>query len=393
MVHHCFMRSATMTRRMYGGSRELVQGVGGYCHVRLSVPPPLCRAVASGTIRACNMSSTMSEFAIKVTDDHNAGNVIKSNQRMQDIIAKYAEGTSANYVRVPPDQIGSSTLNRLTNIVYVHHMGADLKKNGFDPTRCQRGILRRLSSKAKIEALQAHNQELASGSDLFPSMFKDRMVFECFATTHISTALALFRSSKGNSPITNESWTVPSDDLFLKEVVDEGHVYLILNEDLPDGDAEFISNWKNADNNQSAATSVEERIRTAHNLIVAEMKLNQKAKMVRVANIVAKMISTSLVKIRPDHTGDIVRIVLDLGAGEYVTFFLLWHAMNGNPKDLAVSTSWFKDLCDKIKKEFPHVELGLMFVHYSGEQILEQVRPQAARRTIGFVKLGFASRN
>ena len=52
--------------------------------------------------------------------------------------------------------------------------------------------------------------------------------------------------------------------------------------------------------------------------------------------------------------------------------------MNVNPKDLSVSTTWFKDLCDTINKEFPRIKLGLLFVHYSGEQILEQVRPQAA---------------
>ena len=182
------------------------------------------------------------DFQIKLTDDHAPANLVKANKRMLLIVEKHSVDTTHAAARVPSDQIGASPLNRMTNIPYVHQLGADLRRDGFDPSRCQKGWLRRLKSQAKIDALVKHNEEIGGGTDLLPPVLKGVMVYECLATTHMSTALALFRTGR-LSLITGEVWSVPLDDALLREVVELGHFYYILDEDLPDDDAEFLITW------------------------------------------------------------------------------------------------------------------------------------------------------
>lgn len=336
-----------------------------------------------GQSKSASAPKPVDDFEIKIDKTHQAANVVKANKRMAQIWEAHGIGAAKKTTRVPAHKIGICPLNRIPNLPYVRTLGGNLKRDGFDPDRCQKGFLVLHTDQEKINALVDYNIKLAEGTDQYPPVIRDAMTYECLATTHITVAFRLYQAGKTVGS-TGDVWIVPDDDENLKECTTIGWDYYILNDKINDDDKKFIINWKNSDQNQNQVVSEAEHFRNAQQYSIAELKLNNACKggaescmTLKIGPIVSKMMNQSLVKLRPDHLGDCVKLVIHLGLTKYVDELLYMFSMNVNPTELCVSIGWFKDLMDKFPKMFVLLILGLIYVQYSGEIKDRMVRPQA----------------
>lgn len=138
------------------------------------------------------------------------------------------------------------------NMHYVHvGLGTkSIKNRGYDPKRPQPGIVKENKSSEGIAKLQKHNYRLMQGNDLYPPMYPDKAHNETLANSHLTCIFRLHKCQK-QSTITGEAFIAPPDETYLQMVLDEGYDYYVLVEALPDEDAQFISEYRNADQNQN----------------------------------------------------------------------------------------------------------------------------------------------
>jgi hypothetical protein len=133
-----------------------------------------------------------------------------------------------------------------------------------------------------------------------------------------------------------------------------------------------LSQWRNADQDQNQMNSEAQMMRNLMVICRSEMRLSSQ---VRIGSVIAKFTQTSIIKVNTNTCASIVKWILDMGAGEFVTEFLNWCSRNVNPIELTCSPSWFEDTCKAFKKEYVLIKLTLAKVQYCGEAVQSNVRP------------------
>ena len=173
-------------------------------------------------------------------------------------------------VGVHPNNRGGSS----PNFQYVHgSLYANIIKDGFDPKRAIPGIVIKCDEGDAKKKLIEYNEGLAQGNDLCPPVVKTKMCYGTLASSHLTLGLRCFKNQM-NSRISGCVFSVPSDDEFLKQVVDHGHLYYVLDSSLSQEDAEFLSEWRNSDQNQNQGNSEAQLIRNLQRLLLEEMAKN-----------------------------------------------------------------------------------------------------------------------
>ena len=158
------------------------------------------------------------------------------------------------------------------NFQYVHgSLLQNIVRDGFDPKRATPGIVIFCDDDASKKHLLEWNEGLASGNDLCPPVNKQRMVYGTLAASHMTLALRAFKA-KMYSSITGSVFPVPADGPMLHNVVEHGHNYYVLDSKVSKSDAEFLSEWKNSDQNQNQGNSEAQLVRTLQKLLIAEME-------------------------------------------------------------------------------------------------------------------------
>ena len=227
-------------------------------------PSCLCEILAQAPwlkhlVNTCEVVASMVQHSkvtdLQCSDKHNAATFTKTAKIVAAALVKYGKYSDGLPRLLDVNSVLTSKNNRMggpLNMVYVH-VGICKRSflgQGYDPKRPRPGVVKENVSKAGIEALQLHNQQLMQGNDLFPPIHKDIAVNESLAGSHITVSFRLFKAQKQSS-ITGETFIVPADDDDLQGVVDKGYCYWICVEALPDDLAELVSEYCNSDQNQN----------------------------------------------------------------------------------------------------------------------------------------------
>jgi hypothetical protein len=201
------------------------------------------------------LPSKLKDLEVQVNEKMASVNVIKANKRAMTLLKEYL--ISDDPQRIHCDKILCSPQNRggaPPNIAYVHtSIATNVKVDGYSPQRPQPGLLRRLTDRPRIDAVVKHNEVFSGSSSGYPPIVKNMVGFECAAGNHLTLAIKLF-AHKQKLLGTGEVFESDSDEA-LKLVCQEGHLYFILREDTPDEDLRFLSDWRNADQNQNQGNS------------------------------------------------------------------------------------------------------------------------------------------
>ena len=118
---------------------------------------------------------------------------------------------------------------------YIHE---DLLKNlftgGFDKRRPRPGFAINYKCPKKIEELIRYNEDLGRGSNWHPPIFNTAVKRATLAGSHLTMAFRILKCK-------SNGYEVPADDTDLKYVIEQGHSYILLNEDLPEEGALLLS--------------------------------------------------------------------------------------------------------------------------------------------------------
>ena len=332
------------------------------------------KAKKSGVLKP-DMKITM----LQANEKLNSGEVVKSNKRFQDICAKWLADPHRQPKRFHWTTVGVSPFNRRgapPNMPYIHlNLCPGIETEGFEPSRARAGYVVKRTDPKKIQALVEHNQSLRMGSSLFPQMQADKMVIECLGGNHLTIGMGMFDTNM-TSPMSGKQFQVPDDDPDLAFYVREGHCYHELKDGIPDEDCVFLSDYLNADQNQNAADSEMQLVADVSRTVQEIMKAKKgDDKHVKVGEVITKVTSNNLVRLRPDHVGDVAHLCIGFGDGPFISEIVWRHSQRVNPKDLTVSTKWMGDMSRAFPKDVSLLKLAVMMVQYDGDEVVPQTRP------------------
>ena len=121
------------------------------------------------------------------------------------------------------------------------------------------GICVRYSSHEGKSELHAYNQGFSQGCVHMPPI-DDGATYGSLACSHLNLALRVLQCNS-TSPLGDLSG-LTADNPRLKDVVESGHLWWILDEKTPFDDQLDISLWRNADQNENQATHEIEILQT-----------------------------------------------------------------------------------------------------------------------------------
>ena len=150
-----------------------------------------------------------------------------------------------------------------------------------------------LKTPEKLADAISHMEAVTSRTNLHPPMQKDRIKYFTIAGTHISIALRLFAAGQ-KSGLTGQVFKVPSDDIELQNEVNLGHMYWILDESISASEAQLVSEWRNADQNQNQLNSEVQTLRSIHAILVKKLAEKQGGR-VTLAELISSVSQQSLV--------------------------------------------------------------------------------------------------
>ena len=148
----------------------------------------------------------------------------------------------------------------------------------------------------------------------------------------------------------------------------------ILGDETPDDDARFLSEWRNADQDENQGSSEASFVQVVQEVYAKEEKISLH---VPLSAVVSKVISSSLVRYKATDISNAAKFIADFG-GPRSEYLREWHEMHSftvNPKELTVSLSWMADLHSSIPKECPILKLAICWFQWSGESVCAQTRP------------------
>lgn len=327
---------------------------------------------------------------MKCTAAHNPAAFVKASKRYKQIMKDYAERDGP--VAIKAWKILPSPLNRLgapLNIQYIHcELGQNVLSDvGFDPKRPNPGVVVRRTNPDKIKKLQQHAMMMNANSPrLFPPVHAEspECVYECISANHLTCLLRMFEA-KMTSELTKQTFVVPKDDSDLANVVESGHLYHVLRDDIPDVDMEFLSEYLNSDQNQNQCTSEISTLAQVDKIIKKELETTPHPK---VSSVVRSVMQESMLKLRADSIGDMAHYCINMAGTNYISQLVFWHSRYVNPREMSVSPRWLGDVARIMGKQFPNIVLGMTLLQYRGEMKLPQTRPNPdISRSIGAAEL------
>ena len=249
-------------------------------------------------------------------------------------------------VRLHPDSVLVHPRNRsgqAPNIQYIHRtLGPNLMKQGYDPKRPHDGYVVELQDANAKKEVMEYNRKIGTHKvGLMPPIHDDMVKYAALGGNHLTLTLRLFKHNV-TSPITGVTFQAPSSDNELKQVIDLGHRYVVLDgAKMTKEDCDVVSKWLNSDQDQNQSSGSAQLIRTLLDLCREESK---RSSLVKVSNLISKFAAQSVVKIHSNVLGAYSRWILELGGGDYCEESLAFHAQHVNPTTLTVSPNWFEDL-------------------------------------------------
>ena len=106
-----------------------------------------------------------------------------------------------------------------------------------------------------------------------------------------------------------------------------------------------------------------------------EITTGDNFKDVHVSQILAKLASTSLTKLKPATVTGFARFVVDLGQGVLVTEWLNHHSIEVDPTELAASPHTFEAICKHLPKSAVLLKKNIGEVLYDKSCVERRARP------------------
>jgi hypothetical protein len=268
---------------------------------------------------AANMvaKAAVAATEVKVTSEHQAHVMVKANKRAMALIEKFKVHDEP--IALDIDTVGVSKYNRggqEPNMQYVHQdLCANVKLDGFNPHRLTPGIVVVLKSAKLLDELVAHNQRLQVGSSAYPPLFPQKLKHDCLGGNHLTLATRIFKHGM-KSTITGDVYNLTQVlDKDLVNTCEQGLKYWVLDEGIYDNtdDLVFLSEWKNADNNQNQMNSEMQLLKHAQQELRIELERNKLAK---TTVVTAKVMQKSMVKLKADNVVNAVSFVHSIGGGQ-----------------------------------------------------------------------------
>lgn len=193
---------------------------------------------------------------IKCTTDHEPTKFVKESKRFEHIIATWKERDEPMPIQCW--KVLPSPFNRMLNLPYAHgDLAPRMHTKGFDPSRPKPGCVIRRTDPAALKRLKDHAADVQNvAPELFPELYSSspECCYECVGGNHLTLTFRFYHGSY-TSPITGITYKVPDDEHALKDRVENGHVYVVLKDGIPDDDVAFLAEYLNSDQNQNQGTS------------------------------------------------------------------------------------------------------------------------------------------
>ena len=274
--------------------------------------------------------------------------------------------------QIHPDQILVGINNRDGAPPNVHHVHADILKSfhnkGFDRTRPATGILVEYRSPEGKAKLLEHNKAFTTGNQYLPPIHDDKVFYGSIAGSHFNLALRILGS--GTPSAYGDFKGLTTDDPDLKDVVDNGHKWWILPEDLDAALQQDISHWRNQDQAENQGTCEVEVLQTIMQTI-KDLAHSNRQSAASIADIVAKVQRRLPGKIGQSMLQHLTRYVsgfIQTGDQHLVSELIDWHAACVNPRDLVVSAHFFKCIVDETTfAKCPYLRLYMTITQYTNE--------------------------
>ena len=315
---------------------------------------------------------TSATLEVKIAEPANTAKAAKDATRFKQIMRDHAVRSEPR--RIPCHLILPSKFNRLLNVHYIHEdLGPRILSKGCDLSRPNPGLIRRLgTTESKRDVIRYSQTLMKQVPGWLPPIecTENDDVRECLGGQHLTTTIHCY--SCGMRSPTGFIFAVPDDDDEFPVWLKSGHEYIELDSTLSDEDATFVAEYVNADQNQNNFNSemhFQRQVRTAAEPILS------KTPYVKPAAIVHAVIAASSVKLRPESISDMAVWVVPFHGSDHLFELEQYHAFHVNPKELAVSASWFASNRRTLGKDVPIFQRVTAMVHYSGEVKLDQTRP------------------
>ena len=323
----------------------------------------------------------------KLDENLNAGTLLKSGQRYKNIVKNHGlPHGKPEAKRINCDEILPSSFNRLGRFLNVQYIQVDMVpqigQHAYNPSRPVPGVVIGRTKPERIARLHNHAKDMVSAlGNLLPNIeIGAKQTKECLGGNHLTMTIRCYKQNF--YCVLSKYHAEVKDDADLQLVVDEGHWYFELDDEVPDDDCAFLAEFLNTDQNQNFSHS-EDHLRGLIQKHVADTVTVERP-VISVSSIIEKVSRDSVVKLRPDNIGDTAVFVIDLydvdgiktkTADRYLKELGWRYSKTVNPRELTVSANFHAQLSRIFGKGRPISKLAAMFLQYRGLTVLTQTRP------------------
>ena len=320
------------------------------------------------------MSAPPKVEAPKTGDNVDPGKFKKLAQRVEETVQTTRLFPEAK--QLDPNLLYVSPNNRLggsPNVQHVHWgILKSFQKNSFDRTRPLPGICVKVESDEGIKQLLDHNRKFTKGQDHLPPILDAmRPLYATLACTHLNIALRCIKNGTP-SPIGNIQDLLTQESL--AELVQNGHKWWVLPENVLVERQVDISVWRNMDQNDNQRTHELEILQTIK--FTAQTLLEGGKDKVAVGDLVAHAQRRNPAKIMPQTWMSICKYYVSFLENDVVDLvddLQEFHSANVDPLELSVPTTFFSLLTsEEALKKCPQVRHYLMTTQYTMEKVREQ---------------------
>ena len=266
--------------------------------------------------------------------------------------------------RLSPSNVGISPCNRLFSVHQVHNtilksFGVD----GHDPNRPQVGICCEVRDPVASLALEKHNQHLADNSPLMPKVEPGLIRYEALACTHYNVALLLV--AQGRQSPSGDLASLKDSSPTLAQAAAEGHLWVVLPENLSSALKTDICTWRNQDQNENQTLTDGELIRMSKLSVEKYLAVAGPGPgkvVLPLQQIVTAACMATPLKMNPVVMGSYCKFVCQMAAEQkthLVEEFLQFWSASVDPALRCIPNTFFESLC-KFK---PLEKQGLLRMH------------------------------
>ena len=248
-----------------------------------------------------------------------------------------------------------------------------LMDNGFDSTRPQVGVCVEFRSAEGKRKLLEHNHRFSASNPQLPFIDESKVLYGSLASSHLNLALRLIQQGAA-SPV-GDLRGLCEKDRVLADTVQNGHKWLVLQEDTPLEAQVDISLWRNQDQNENNGTHeielLQNVVASAEQLKASRSSDGQRS-IVAMSDLVAKSMRRTPAKISVWTMSTLCKFFVQfLESGDQSVLQELqdFHAARVNPKSLSVPFSFFHSLTtEQNLSNAPYLRFYLLLSNYTEEK-------------------------